>query len=71
MGGDSSWPSPNVMLPGIVAVAIAVVGYLTYEPALTSDRPPVRNIHTLPPPPTPVGFSGYYSRLWDDPLLPS
>ncbi|HEY4309677.1 MAG TPA: hypothetical protein VGN12_09530 [Pirellulales bacterium] len=71
MGENSGWSSTNVLLPGAIALALAITSYLTYEPTLTSVRPAARTVHGIPPPPTPDGMEAFYSRLWEDPLLTS
>lgn len=57
--------------PGIVVVALSVIGYYSTRPPLTSARPaPASTAFTADAPLAPPGMAAMHARIWDDPLLP-
>lgn len=60
----------DIAFPGIVVVALSVIGYYTTRPSLTSARPALSSsTYTAKAPRAPQGLAAIHARIWEDPLL--
>lgn len=56
------------VLPTMLIAAIAIIGYVQYQPALKSSRPLSPLDNGIVDPPSPQGLHAINARLWEDPL---
>lgn len=64
----SDKPSLPMIWPSLIAAALGVYGYITYQSSLDSARPPTPITEGFPTLPSPPGLRAHRSRLWQDPL---
>lgn len=64
---DTQTQGFRLLWPTISIVAVALLGYMVYEPPLESARP-TSSSGKLPAPPSPKGMTSEFARLWEDPL---
>ncbi len=71
MNGDSDSSQgigrAGIVWPGLIVVALAIVGYYTTRSPLETSRPSTAS-YEVPPPPSPPGVYAVHARLWEDPL---
>ena len=57
----------SLAMPGLVLIALGI-SYFTYRAPLETARPISFGQYAVPGPPSPMGFSAVFARLWQDPF---